>query len=147
MITIAKQFTFDAAHHLPTMPEGHKCRRLHGHTYGVELQLRGMPGANGLFVDYEDIAKAWAPIHEQIDHRLLNEIPGLAVPTTEVLCLWLFGKLELHLGEWLTRIRVSESSTTWAELTRTDYERLHDMIGRPPFIECLLRATVPAKVP
>lgn len=137
MITIAKQFTFDAAHHLPMMPEGHKCRRMHGHTYGVELQLRGLPGANGLFVDYEDIATAWAPIHAELDHRVLNEIVGLAVPTTEVLCLWLFGKLELELGEWLRVVKVSESSTTWATLSRGDYETLHS--ERNAFVDCLLK--------
>lgn len=136
MITIAKTFTFDAAHFLDRMPEGHKCRNLHGHTYGVEIQLRGRPGANGLFIDYDDIAKAWAPLHAELDHRLLNDIPGLRVPTTEVLALWVFGKLELPLGEWLSEIRISESSSTWASLKRADFERIHE--DNAPMIDLLL---------
>ncbi len=122
MITIAKRFTFDAAHFLPCMPELHKCRGMHGHTYEVELQLSGTPDANGILVDYEDIAKEWERIHALIDHKVLNDVPGLRMPSTEVLVMWMFDQLEqapfCHL---LSKVRVAESSSTWAEVSAREY--------------------------
>jgi 6-pyruvoyltetrahydropterin/6-carboxytetrahydropterin synthase len=122
--TIAKRFTFDAAHHLPTVPPDHKCRRLHGHTYEVEFILSGPVGENGFVVDYADIAAAWQPIFDEIDHRLLNDVPGLEVPSTENLCAWMFGRLVddgrpglESLRTCLAKIRIYESSTTWCEMT------------------------------
>jgi 6-pyruvoyltetrahydropterin/6-carboxytetrahydropterin synthase len=114
-VTIAKQFTFDAAHHLPGLPEGHKCKRLHGHTYRVEIQLRGPVDEFGFVVDYAEIAKAWAGIDEQLDHRCLNDIPGLETPSTEVLVKWIGDRVKALLPR-LVRVRVSESTTTWAEM-------------------------------
>lgn len=132
--TIAKRFTFDAAHHLDTMPEGHKCRRMHGHTYAVTIELRGRPDPKtGFFVDYGDIAEAWQPIHDQLDHRVLNEIEGLAIPTTEVLAVWIMERLwdqvkdasarnlPRHPMAFLHAVKVEESSTTWCRVT------LHDL--------------------
>jgi 6-pyruvoyltetrahydropterin/6-carboxytetrahydropterin synthase len=118
MITIAKRFTFDAAHCLPLMPDGHKCQRLHGHTYAVEIQLTGdVDPATGLVVDYDDIAKIWAPLHDALDHRYLNDV--LECPTTENLVLWIVDRLRDPFRAYppvhKMRIRVSESSTTWAE--------------------------------
>jgi 6-pyruvoyltetrahydropterin/6-carboxytetrahydropterin synthase len=141
---IAKRFTFDAAHYLPTLPDDHPCHRMHGHTYAVELQLIGpVDRLTGFVVDYADIAKAWREIRDLIDHRLLNEVPGLHQPTTENLAWWLVGKLAKHkllsggsvdervdqyLGSsgmvmgaevrrrettLLSAVRVKESSTTW----------------------------------
>lgn len=123
--TIAKQFTFDAAHFLPTVPEGHKCRRMHGHTYGVELQFQGDTGATGFCadIDYADIAKVWALIHQTLDHRELNQIPGLEVPSTENLVQWIMTAVFVitepggidpsGLCDYLIAVKVSESSTTW----------------------------------
>jgi 6-pyruvoyltetrahydropterin/6-carboxytetrahydropterin synthase len=122
MITIAKRFTFDAAHFLPCMPELHKCRGMHGHTYEVELRLHGEPDENGILVDYGDIATAWEPIFVQIDHKVLNDIPGLKMPSTEVLAVWLFDRFtEAPFAKHLASIKVAESSTTWAELTARSY--------------------------
>lgn len=122
MITIAKRFTFDAAHFLPCMPELHKCRGMHGHTYEVELQLYGEPDANGILVDYDDVAKAWEPIHALVDHKVLNEVPGLRMPSTEVLAMWIMDRL-LDAPFWslVSKVRVSESSTTWAEVSAKDH--------------------------
>lgn len=125
--TIAKRFTFDAAHRLDRLPADHKCHRLHGHTYGVEIQLRGTPDANGFLVDYDDIGKAWARLHALLDHRYLNEIPGLEIPSTEALAAWIWERLdranEFMVGahkpgehSLLYRVHVSESSSTWAEV-------------------------------
>jgi 6-pyruvoyltetrahydropterin/6-carboxytetrahydropterin synthase len=118
MITIAKHFTFEAAHQLHGLPEGHKCSRMHGHSYEVEIQLNGLPDERGFVVDYQEIADAWAPLHEALDHRCLNEVPGLSTPTTEVLVIWIFDRLILSpIGALVARVRVSESTTTWAELS------------------------------
>lgn len=116
--TIAKRFTFDAAHFLPTVPDGHKCRRMHGHTYEVEFQFSGTTADNGFCagIDYADIATAWAKIHAVIDHRELNQIPGLEVPSTENLVVWIITALYVldpNLGDYLRAVKVSESSTTW----------------------------------
>lgn len=117
-VTICKRFDFDAAHLLPHVCEGHKCGRLHGHTYIVELRLRGVPDARtGWFVDYAEIAAAWAPLNDTLDHRYLNEVPGLENPTTEMLVAWIADKLKGGaIGQWLCAVRVYESSTTWCEL-------------------------------
>ena len=116
MITIAKRFTFDAAHSLPQCGEHHKCSRLHGHTYGVELRLRGELDERGFIVDYDELAAAWAPIHAELDHRLLNDIPGLECSSTEVVVRWVFERFaKTSIGKFLVSVRVDESSTTWAE--------------------------------
>lgn len=120
MITIAKHFTFDAAHCLPLMPEGHKCRRMHGHTYRAEIALSGVPDpATGILIDFDDIAKIWLPLHVALDHQVLNDVPGLSCPTTEVLVAWCIERLRrsfrAHANIVALRVRVSESSSTWAE--------------------------------
>ena len=111
---ITKEFDFDAAHWLPHVPAGHKCGRLHGHTYRVVIICSGIVGPqSGWFMDYADIAKAWAPLHERLDHHVLNQVHGLTCPTTEVLCAWILAKIDIpHLNS----VRVYESSTTWCEV-------------------------------
>jgi 6-pyruvoyltetrahydropterin/6-carboxytetrahydropterin synthase len=122
IITIAKKFDFDAAHFLPKVPGGHKCKRLHGHTYVVEAVLSGPVDERGMVVDYAEIEEAWKRVHARIDHRLLNEIIGLENPTTEVLAPWIFRELVHGAGERgerfalpLVSVKVFESSTTWCE--------------------------------
>ena len=130
MITIAKRFTFDAAHHIDTMPDNHKCRRMHGHTYEVEVELRGPAQADGMVMSYEDLADVWSRLHDKLDHRVLNEVPGLEVPTTEALVLWLFDHLVALLGGALLQaVTVRESSTTWARLTRDDWFNTRRGVG------------------
>lgn len=122
MVKIAKRFTFDAAHCLPRLPAGHKCSRLHGHTYQVEIVLQGEPDDRGFVADYDDIAKAWAPINAVLDHSYLNEITGLETPSTEILVGWIFDKLlAAPFASLLYAIRVAESSTTWAEMTAREF--------------------------
>lgn len=123
--TISKEFTFDAAHFLPTVPQDHKCRRMHGHTYRVQLVLRAEVAKNGFVggFDYDDICRAWLThVHDRIDHRVLNEIPGLDVPSTENLAAWIFAELANTFGAGLTSVRVHESSSTWCEVTRLEME-------------------------
>ena len=81
-VQLRKQFRFEAAHFLPTFPDGHKCRRMHGHSYRVDL------------IDYGVITELCEPIRSQLDHYLLNEIEGLNNPTAEHLARWIWQRLE-----------------------------------------------------
>lgn len=112
-VTIAKTFDFDAAHYLPKVDPGHKCGRMHGHTYRVEVICEGEIDERGMVVDYAEIAVAWAPINQVLDHHTLNEIPGLENPTTEILAPWILDRLEGL--PCVVAVRVYESSTTYCE--------------------------------
>jgi 6-pyruvoyltetrahydropterin/6-carboxytetrahydropterin synthase len=90
-----KEFTFEAAHHLPHVPEGHKCGRLHGHSYRVVVTVEGEVRADtGWVMDFADVSSVMRPVLEELDHRYLNDVPGLENPTSEVLAMWLWGRLE-----------------------------------------------------
>jgi 6-pyruvoyltetrahydropterin/6-carboxytetrahydropterin synthase len=112
-------FDFDAAHRLPNLPRGHKCRRLHGHTYRVEVVLRGEPDERGFVVDYAEIAKAWKPVHKTLDHRYLNRIEGLETPSTEALAPFI-ARMLVDALPMLVAVRVYESTTTWCEVRTED---------------------------
>lgn len=111
---IWKDFTFDAAHHLPMVDWHHKCRRVHGHTYKVTVCVEGEPGADGMIVDYEDIAAAWRLVAVKLDHFDLNAIEGLENPTTEILVKWIWQRMKPNVPG-LARIVIHESSTTGCE--------------------------------
>jgi 6-pyruvoyltetrahydropterin/6-carboxytetrahydropterin synthase len=84
-------FDFAAARSLPRLPASHRCSRLHGHTFHVELSIRGELGdESGWIVDFDDVDRAMTELKERLDHRLLNELPGLENPTTESLAQWLW---------------------------------------------------------
>lgn len=111
---ITKSFAFDAAHWLPGVPEDHKCRRLHGHTYRVEIGLEGeLDAAMGWVADYGRISAAFRPLLEELDHHCLNEIPGLENPTAEVLAAWIHARLLPSLPQ-LADVTVSETPATSA---------------------------------
>lgn len=113
-VTLTRRFRFEAAHRLPNLPEGHKCRRLHGHSFRVELELRGPIGADtGWFMDYGDIKAAFSPLFDQLDHRYLNEVPGLENPTSENLAVWIWDRLVGSLAG-LQAVAVMETETTRA---------------------------------
>jgi 6-pyruvoyltetrahydropterin/6-carboxytetrahydropterin synthase len=125
MITIAKRFRFEAAHHLPRLPEGHKCRRPHGHSYQVEVRLYGTPDDRGFVVDYADISATWGPLLAELDHRCLNDVPGLEDPTAENLALWIFERLAASsIGPWMSAVRVAETESSWAEIIAEDFKRM-----------------------
>lgn len=111
MTTIWREFRFEAAHRLPLVPEGHKCARLHGHSYRVELHVEGKVGADGMVVDFAVLKDAWGPLHALLDHYYLNEIPGLENPTSEVLAQWIFARLERDLPG-LAQVVVQETCTS-----------------------------------
>jgi 6-pyruvoyltetrahydropterin/6-carboxytetrahydropterin synthase len=109
IVTIERTFRFEAAHLLPHVPEGHKCRRLHGHSFIVDVAVRGpVREPIGWFVDYADVEAAFAPLREMLDHRYLNEVEGLENPTSEHLARWIWERLSQALpGLW--RIVVHET--------------------------------------
>ncbi len=111
---ITKSFTFDAAHWLPRVPEDHKCRRLHGHTYRLEVALEGPldPGM-GWVVDYGEVSRVVDPLVRELDHRCLNDLPGLENPTAEILAAWVFARLE-HALPQLVEVTVCETPRTAA---------------------------------
>ena len=95
MTEIFKIFTIEAAHRLPYVPTGHKCGRLHGHSFSIEIHVSGEIGANGWVRDFADIKVAFKPLHDVLDHNYLNEIEGLDNPTSEVLAKWIWDRLNL----------------------------------------------------
>ncbi len=110
-IDIFKVFTLEAAHRLPNVPEGHKCARLHGHSFRVEVHLRGPIGEHsGWLVDYAEVKKAFQPIHDRLDHHYLNDIQGLENPTSERLAVWIWEQLKPALPQ-LSEIVVHETCT------------------------------------
>lgn len=111
-IRLVKTFGFEAAHWLPTFPEGHKCRRLHGHSFRVDVVVEGdVDPDKGYLVDYGDIAAAIEPVYAQLDHRCLNEVEGLENPTAEMLAAWLWQRLHPALP-MLAEVNVHETCTT-----------------------------------
>jgi queuosine biosynthesis protein QueD len=117
---ISKRFTFDAAHQLPAVPDDHKCRRLHGHTYQVWVHVSGPVSHEfGWIADFGDIKGAWKPLDARLDHHFLNEIPGLENPTAEVLAAWIWEQLsEADLGAGrVAAVEVAETPDSRATFT------------------------------
>jgi 6-pyruvoyltetrahydropterin/6-carboxytetrahydropterin synthase len=107
-IRITATYSFEAAHFLPKVPEGHKCRRLHGHNYRIDVSVAGPLDARGFVLDYAELDAIVQPIIDEIDHRCLNDIPGLDNPTSEILALWLRDRIAAKAGVKPT-IRVWET--------------------------------------
>jgi 6-pyruvoyltetrahydropterin/6-carboxytetrahydropterin synthase len=111
-VEIFKQFTIESAHLLPNLPEGHKCRRLHGHSFRIEVHVSGpVTAREGWVLDFADIGAAFKPLFEQLDHRYLNEIAGLENPTSENLARWIWQRLKPTLPA-LSAVVVRETCTT-----------------------------------
>ena len=109
---IFKKFRIEAAHRLPNVPGGHKCARLHGHSFEIEIRLRGPvdPGL-GWVCDFADVSAAFAPVFEQLDHHYLNDVPGLENPTSENLAAWIWNALRPSLP-LLGEVIVHETCTS-----------------------------------
>jgi 6-pyruvoyltetrahydropterin/6-carboxytetrahydropterin synthase len=111
---IYKKFIFDAAHFLPGVPDGHKCKNMHGHTYGLTLFAEGpVKQPEGWVVDFADLKATVKPVLDRLDHHCLNDIPGLDNPTSEILAIWLWSQLK-PLIPGLKRIELNETPTSGA---------------------------------
>ncbi len=109
---IYKEFSFEAAHRLPRVPAGHKCGRLHGHSYKVQVHVSGEPGEkSGWIMDFAEISARVSPIIKELDHYYLNEITGLENPTSEQIAIWLWQKIKPLLPA-LSKIVISETCTS-----------------------------------
>ncbi|NIH16413.1 6-carboxytetrahydropterin synthase QueD [Serratia symbiotica] len=109
--TLFKDFQFEAAHRLSHVPEGHKCARLHGHSFMVRLEVTGEVNHHtGWVMDFAELKAVFTPIWKRLDHHYLNDIPGLENPTSEVLAAWIWQQLKPQLPE-LTAVRVKETCT------------------------------------
>ena len=109
---LVKTFRFEAAHTLPQAPEGHKCRRLHGHSYRVDVHVTGpVDPQTGWVMDFGTIKQAVEPILGELDHRFLDEIPGLENSTSEMLARFLWDRLSPSLPN-LSAVTVWESDTS-----------------------------------
>ncbi|WP_405625026.1 6-carboxytetrahydropterin synthase QueD [Streptomyces sp. NBC_01396] len=109
---IFREFTFEAAHRLPRVPDGHKCARLHGHSYKVSVHVEAPVDPNlGWVMDFGDIKRAFKPIDAQLDHYYLNDIEGLENPTSENLARWIWDRMITELPD-LSAITVRETCTS-----------------------------------
>lgn len=112
VITTFREFQFEAAHRLPHVAPGHKCSRLHGHSFFVRLEVTGeVDPKTGWVMDFADIKAAFSPYYTQLDHHYLNEIPGLENPTSEVLAKWIYDRMKPILP-LLSAVSVKETCTS-----------------------------------
>jgi 6-pyruvoyltetrahydropterin/6-carboxytetrahydropterin synthase len=114
---VCKAFHIEAAHRLPNVPAGHKCARLHGHSFKVELVVSGPVGDDsGWVMDFADVKRAFAPLYERLDHHYLNDIEGLDNPTSERLAAWIWDRLRPALP-LLSAVVVHETCTSGCRYT------------------------------
>ena len=112
VVELVKDFRFEAAHYLPSAPEGHKCRRMHGHSFHGEVAVRGpIDPRTGWLIDFADLKRAVDPVVSRLDHYLLNEIEGLENPTSEKIAVWIWDRVAPSLPN-LSRITIEETCTT-----------------------------------
>ncbi len=108
---IFRIFHIEAAHRLPNVPADHKCARLHGHSFRIEIHVAGeVDRDSGWVQDFADISAAFEPVKERLDHHYLNDVPGLENPTSENLSVWIWNELSPKLP-MLSRIVVHETCT------------------------------------
>ena len=109
---IFKVFTIEAAHRLPNVPEGHKCARVHGHSFRIELQVSGEPDPHaGWVMDFAELKAVFLPLYERLDHHYLNDIEGLENPTSERLATWIWERLKPAVP-LLSEVVVHETCTS-----------------------------------
>jgi 6-pyruvoyltetrahydropterin/6-carboxytetrahydropterin synthase len=114
-VRLSKSFHFEAAHDLPTFPDGHKCRRLHGHSFRFDVVVEGeVPPEKGYLIDYGEIKRVVEPIVKKLDHYYLNEIAGLENPTSEMIAKWIWDQVK-PLLPLLAELVVHETCTSTCE--------------------------------
>ena len=116
-VRLVHEFKFEAAHKLPKVPPGHKCQRLHGHSFKIELAVSGPVNPDtGWFIDFGVLYEAWQPLFEQLDHNYLNDVAGLENPTSENLAKWIWDKMKTKLPS-LAQVTVFETCDARCEYT------------------------------
>ncbi len=114
-VTLLRKFRFEASHRLMHLPQDHPCHNLHGHSYHLEIQVLGeVDEESGFLIDYAEIKAAIQPLLSQLDHKHLNDIPGLEKPTTEFIARWIWKRLHPALPQ-LSMIAIQETPTTRCE--------------------------------
>ena len=109
---IFKEFTFDSAHALPNVPDGHKCKHVHGHTYHLKVFIEGeLDTRLGWVMDFAEVKKAIKPVIDIVDHKYLNDIEGLENPTCEIIATWLWDKIKTKIS-LLKKIELHETPTS-----------------------------------
>lgn len=109
---VFREFTFDAAHRLENLPEGHKCARMHGHTYRLRVYVGGpIDEKIGWIVDFADIKRITREVIDPLDHHVLNEVEGLRQPTAERIAVWIWDRLKERLPG-LTRVVLWENANS-----------------------------------
>jgi 6-pyruvoyltetrahydropterin/6-carboxytetrahydropterin synthase len=127
--SITRRYHFESAHWLPKVPEWHKCRRLHGHNYQIEVTVEATLDERGFILDFFELDAVILPLVEQIDHRVLNDIEGLENPTAELIAEWFLKRIpairvdspaqEEYKTLWVSAIRVYETSECWCDAIRS----------------------------
>jgi len=116
-VRLTHEFRFEAAHRLPNVPVGHKCQRLHGHSFKIELAVRGpVDPVTGWFIDFAVLQDTWKTLYDLLDHNYLNDVPGLENPTSEHLAKWIWDRFRPTVSS-LVRVTVFETCDA-----RCDYE-------------------------
>ncbi|MCO6437374.1 MAG: 6-carboxytetrahydropterin synthase QueD [Phycisphaerae bacterium] len=114
-VRLVREFTFEAAHRLPNVPPDHKCFRLHGHSFKVELVCEGdIDPETGWLVDFGKLKQLFQPLLDRLDHHYLNEIEGLENPTSEILARWIWTRLKPGLPV-LAQVNVAETCNARCE--------------------------------
>ena len=117
MISVSRAYAFEAAHRLTGVPPTHRCSAVHGHNYRVVLMVAGpVDSVTGFVIDFWDMDAIFEPLRVQLDHRMLNDVPGLENPTAEAIAVWIAERVAAALPG-LARVTVYENADCWAEWT------------------------------
>lgn len=116
MIRITRRYHFEAAHYLPFVAADHKCKRMHGHNYELEVTCGGVVDRRGFILDFAELDEVVNPFIAQVDHRTLNDIVGLENPTAELIGDWFLTRIAEKIPSVLA-IRVYETKDCWADVT------------------------------
>lgn len=116
LVRIAATYSFEAAHMLPCVPDGHKCKRLHGHNYRLDVSVNGPLDGRGFVLDYAELDAAVQPLVDSLDHRYLNDIAGLENPTSEIMAWWFYDRIREVLPDYNPTVRIWETPRYWVEV-------------------------------
>lgn len=125
-VHVWRRYSFESAHQLPNVPSGHKCGRLHGHSFEIIIHADQDLGTQALGVDFDHLDRLWAPIHEELDHTCLNDVPGLQNPTSELISSWVWKRLKPQLPE-LSWVTVYETAACGANFDGVRYRIWKEM--------------------